>query len=195
MAGVRQFDERVALDRALDVFEARGFRATSMLDLAAGTGIQRGSLYHAYGGKEEIFLRAFREYTGRFLAGAAGALDRPGKRAALLAFFDFCIETFAAGSPSRGCLSTRTAIEAATESPRSKAAVRAMLDELETVIHDGLAVIDDGLEPAVGLRKAARLVVTTTRGIAVLERVGHGPAELREIAEDLVTSLVGAQHG
>jgi AcrR family transcriptional regulator len=190
MAGVRQFDERVALDRALDVFEARGFRATSMLDLAAGTGVQRGSLYHAYGGKEEIFLRAFQEYTDRFLAGAAEVLDRPGKRAALLAFFDYCIDTFAAGSPARGCLSTRTAVEAATESPRTEAAVRAMLDELETVVHDALAAIDDGVTPAVDLRAAARLVVTTTRGIAVMERVGHGPAELREIAASLVTSLL-----
>jgi AcrR family transcriptional regulator len=191
MAGVRQFDERVALDRALEVFQARGFRATSMLDLAAGTGVQRGSLYHAYGGKEEIFLRAFREYTGRFLAGAAEALDRPGKRAALLAFFDYCVDAFAAGSPARGCLSTRTAVEAATESPRTEAAVRAMLDELENVVHDGLAAIADGVTPAVGLRAAARLVVTTTRGLAVLERVGHGPAELREIADALVTSLLG----
>ncbi|MEU8639193.1 helix-turn-helix domain-containing protein [Amycolatopsis sp. NPDC048633] len=189
MAGVRQFDERVTLDRALDVFQARGFRATSMLDLAAGTGVQRGSLYHAYGGKEEIFLRAFGEYAARFLAGAAEALDRPDKRAALLSFFDYCVEAFAAGSPSRGCLSTRTAIEAATESPRAEAAVRAMLDELETVVHDKLSAIDDGVTPAVDLRAAARLVVTTTRGIAVMERVGHGPAELREIADALVTSL------
>ncbi|MFI5589431.1 TetR/AcrR family transcriptional regulator [Amycolatopsis sp. NPDC051758] len=191
MAGVRQFDERVALGRALDVFQARGFRATSMLDLAAGTGVQRGSLYHAYGGKEEIFVRAFQEYAGRFLAGAAEALDRPGKRAALLAFFDYCVTTFSAGSPSRGCLSTRTAIEAATESPRAEAAVRVMLDELETVVHDGLAAIDDGVTPAVAPRAAARLVVTTTRGLAVMERVGHGPADLREIADALVTSLLG----
>lgn len=192
MAGVRQFDERETLDRALDVFVTRGFRATSMLDLAAGTRVQRGSLYHAYGGKEEIFLRVFREYTGRFLAGAAAALDRPGKRAALLSFFDFCIDTFAAGSPSRGCLSTRTAVEAATDSPRAEAAVRAMLDELETVVHDALAAIDDGVEVAADLRSAARLVVTTTRGIAVMERVHHGPAELRAIADTLVTSLVGS---
>jgi TetR/AcrR family transcriptional repressor of nem operon len=190
MAGVRQFDERVTLERALDVFVARGFRETSMVDLAAGTGVQRGSLYHAYGGKEEIFLRAFREYVSRFLAGAAEALDRPGKRAALLAFFGFCVTAFTASSPPRGCLSTRTAIEAAAESPRTEAAVREMLDELETVVHNGLAAIDDGVALPVDLRAAARLVVTTTRGLAVMERVGHGPPQLREIAEALVTSLV-----
>jgi TetR/AcrR family transcriptional repressor of nem operon len=191
VAGVRQFDEREALERALDVFEDRGFGTTSMLDLAAGTGVQRGSLYHAYGGKEEIFVRAFREYTGRFLARAAEALSRPDKRSALLSFLDFCLESITAGSPSRGCLSTRTAVEAATESGRARTAVRTFLDELETVVHDGLAAIDDGAELQVDLRAAARLIVTSTRGLAVLERVGHSLPELRAIAEALVTSLLG----
>ncbi|GAA3433279.1 TetR/AcrR family transcriptional regulator [Kutzneria kofuensis] len=191
MAGVRQFDERVALGRALEVFVERGFRATSMLDLAAGTGVQRGSLYHAYGGKEEIFLRAFGEHTGRFLAGAAAALDQPTKRAALLAFFNYCIDTFTAGSPARGCLSTRTAVEAATESPKAEAAVRALLDQLETLVHDALSTVDDGVESPVDLRAAARLVVTTTRGLAVMERAQYEPDELRTIAETLVTSLFG----
>jgi hypothetical protein len=66
-----------------------------------------------------------------------------------------------------------------------------MLDELETVVHDTLAAIDDGRELAVDLRAAARLVVTTTRGLAVMERVNHDRDELREIARDLVTALAG----
>ncbi|GAA5125406.1 hypothetical protein [Pseudonocardia adelaidensis] len=123
------------------------------------------------------------------------ALDRPDKRSALLSFFDFCIETIAAGSPPPGCLSTGTAIEAATHSARVETAVRAFLDELETAVHDRPAAIDDGVVLEVDLRAAARLVVTTTRGIAVMERVGHGPAELRAIAETLVTSLVGPAPG
>lgn len=58
MAGVRQFDEQEVLGRALEIFETRGFRATSILDLAAGTGVRRGSLYHAYGDKEDACCRA-----------------------------------------------------------------------------------------------------------------------------------------
>jgi AcrR family transcriptional regulator len=190
LAGVRQFDERVALQRALEVFDEHGFAATSMLDLATGMAVQRGSLYNAYGGKEEIFVRAFGAYTSRFLAGAAAALAGTDKRSGLLSFFEFCVDTFAAPS-AHGCLSTRTAIEAATGSPRVEACVRAMLDELETVVHDTLAAIDDGRELAVDLRAAARLVVTTTRGLAVMERVNHDRDELREIARDLVTALAG----
>lgn len=191
MAGVRQFDEREVLGRALEVFETHGFRATSMLDLAAGTGVQRGSLYHAYGGKEEIFLLAFREYADRFLAGAAEALDRQDKRTALVAFFDFCIACITVGSPPCGCLSTRTAIDAASEAPRVEAAVRGLVNELENLVHDALVALDDGVRLSVETRAAARLVVVTTRGIAVLERLHYEVDELRAIAERLVTVLVG----
>lgn len=97
------------LDRALDLFTERGFRAATMPDLATATGVQRGSLYHAYGGKAEIFLLAFGELTSRFLAGAEGALDGPTKRAAVLSFLEYCIRTFAKGLPSHGCLLPATA--------------------------------------------------------------------------------------
>lgn len=191
MAGVRQFDEGQALGRALEVFGVRGFRDTSMLDLAAGTGVQRGSLYNAYGGKEELFLRVFGEHAERFLAGAARALDQPDKRGALSAFFDFCVASITVGEPSRGCLSTRTAIDAAVDSPRVSAAVRALLAALETVVYEALTRIDDGVPLRVDVRAAARLVVATTRGVAVLERVAYAPAELRAIGETLTTSMLG----
>ncbi|MCZ7153843.1 TetR/AcrR family transcriptional regulator, partial [Salmonella enterica] len=57
MAGVRQFDEGLALDKALALFWQKGYAATSMQELAAATGVQRGSLYNAYGDKETLFLR------------------------------------------------------------------------------------------------------------------------------------------
>jgi hypothetical protein len=82
-------------------------------------------------------------------------------------------------------------MEASAGSGRARTAVRAFLDELETVVHDGLAAIEDGAQLRVDLRAASRLVVATTRGLAVLERVGHSLPELGATAEALVTSLVG----
>jgi TetR/AcrR family transcriptional regulator, transcriptional repressor for nem operon len=193
MAGVRQFDEREALSLALEVFRTQGFRSTSMMDLAAGTGVQRGSLYHAYGSKEEIFLRAFAGYSEQFLVGAAQALDQPDERAALLSFFDFSIKAITVDVPSRGCLSTRTAIDASATSPRVATAVRGLLDKLEDVVYERLAATDEGASLTVDPRAAARLVVTTTRGLAVMEFAGYGRAELQDIAATLVDSLVGGR--
>ena len=94
MVGVRQFDEDEVIATALDVFWRKGLHDATMQDLAAATGVQRGSLYNAYGDKEAIFLRAFDRYTEQFLEGAGNALShgdaaaglrngrkhRPGKR-------------------------------------------------------------------------------------------------------------------
>lgn len=102
------------------------------------------------------------------------ALCAPDRRSALLAFFDHCIRSITAGTSARGCLSTRTVIDASAEVAQVETAARRFLDALEDVVHDGLAVIEDG-DLAVDLRSAARLVVTTTRGLAVMERAHHGP--------------------
>jgi TetR/AcrR family transcriptional regulator, transcriptional repressor for nem operon len=182
MAGVRQFDEREALARALDVFWDKGFGATSMLDLAKGTGVQRGSLYHAYGSKEAIFLRAFTRFSDEFLAGARSSLEHSDR---LTAFFEFCIQSITSGDPSRGCLSTRTAVDAGLDTPQVQAAVRQLLDDLEEAVFDALADTPLSVEP----RQAARLIVGMTRGLAVLERVYQDPDRLRETAHTLVVSL------
>ncbi|GAA3590527.1 helix-turn-helix domain-containing protein [Kribbella ginsengisoli] len=198
MAGVRQFDEGALVEQALGVFWEKGYRATSMLDLAAATGVQRGSLYHAYGGKEQLFRKIFSQFTAEFLAGAERALEADDPRQALTDLFDYCIASITTGTPSRGCLSTRTAVEAAE--PQVDAAVQAMLDGLEERVATMLTRTASASFSArsararsalsVPPRDAARLVVAMTRGLAVLERVYGDPARLRETAATLVTALL-----
>src|SRR5262249_22564719 len=112
MVGARQFDEQEVIATALDVFWRKGLNDATMQDLAAATGVQRGSLYNAYGDKEEIFLRAFDQYAEQFLDMAANALVVQGDAAARLHnFFDVIIANMTSGSPPRGCLTTRTALD------------------------------------------------------------------------------------
>ncbi len=83
MVGTRQFDEDALLEVALKTFWQNGFAATSMIDVAEATGVQRGSLYNAYGDKERLFLLAFERYASRFLDFVRQALsnpDRPRRR-------------------------------------------------------------------------------------------------------------------
>ncbi|UQS88546.1 TetR/AcrR family transcriptional regulator [Pseudomonas chlororaphis subsp. piscium] len=56
------------MSAVLDVFWRKGWQSTSMADLAEAAEVQRGSLYHAYGGKEALFLLAFEAYATRFWA-------------------------------------------------------------------------------------------------------------------------------
>lgn len=187
MAGVKQFDESAVMRIALDLFWQKGFAATSMPDLAEATGVQRGSLYHAYGGKDAIFLRAFEAYADRLLGLVRTALDQPEPRAALTAFFDIVIANMTSGEPPRGCLSTRTAVEAG--GPAVQDRIRRWLTEFEDTILTALnAPHMRGL--ALPPPAAAELLVTFTRGLAVMERVHHDAERLKDTAASLVRVLV-----
>jgi AcrR family transcriptional regulator len=190
MAGVRQFNEDDAFAHALDLFWRKGFRATSMLDLAEATGVQRGSLYNAYGDKEELFIRVFERYAERFVADARRALDKPDVHDALTSFFTYLIRSMTQGSPARGCLSTRTAVEFDPAAPRPREAVQGLLDKLEAAVLTVLDTRDARAQLTMPPQQAASLVVMTTRGIAVMERVYGDPKKLRQTAFALVDALV-----
>ncbi|OYX84679.1 MAG: hypothetical protein B7X99_00025 [Rhizobiales bacterium 17-65-6] len=187
MVGVRRFDEEEVLGRAEAVFRSHGYEATSMLDLSRATGVQRGSLYNAYGDKEELFLRTFARYEARFLATAAEALSAPDVRAGLAAFFDAAIANMTAG-PARGCLSTRLASEGDAPGPRVCGEVRALLLRLEQLLQDAFARAAP--PPVLPPAAAARMVITFTRGLAVMERVHGDPAALAATAADVVDLLL-----
>lgn len=189
MAGTRRFDEEEVLDQAEALFRRHGYEATSMIDLARVTGVQRGSLYNAYGDKEEILLKAFARHEARFLATAAQALSGPDMRAGLAAFFEAAIANMATG-PVRGCLTTRLAAEGDLPGPRVCAGVKGLLGRLEQTIAEAFHAADP--PPALPPAAAARLVLTFTRGLAVMERVHGDPAPLRATARDLIDLLFPA---
>ena len=75
MAGVRQFDPDEVVDRAMEVFWTRGYESTSIDDLVEATGINRGSLYNAFGDKQGLFLAAIDRYWTTFADDMVAALS------------------------------------------------------------------------------------------------------------------------
>jgi TetR/AcrR family transcriptional repressor of nem operon len=190
MAGVRQFDETVALERALDLFWKKGLAATSMQELAAATGVQRGSLYNAYGDKETLFLRVFDLYRTRFVSEIGHVLDRPTLGAALQDYFDFVIGSITRGVPTRGCLSTKTALGGDCIEEPIRRALMVLLDEQETILSERLSRPEPGTQLRLPARQAARLIITLMRGIVVMERVYQDETRLRQTAGELAFLLL-----
>jgi TetR/AcrR family transcriptional repressor of nem operon len=190
MVGVRQFDEQEVIALALDVFWRKGLHDATMQDLAAATGVQRGSLYNAYGDKESIFLRAFDQYAGQFLETAANALAEGDSAERLRNFFDVIIVNMTSGSPSRGCLTTRTALDAAISSEDVRERVQGLLNRLEQIVSQAIGSAA-GRPSTIDANRLARVVVTFTRGLAVMERAGYSRKQLKESAVTFVDALVG----
>ena len=192
----REFDQDDVLRIAFDQFWRKGVRGTSLSDIARDAGVQRGSLYNAFGSKEALFLCAYDRYAGEYLGAIQKALGSGTLRVRLAAFFDLTIKNFRSGSPPRGCPTTRGLMEVSSvegegldENARQAFAdlVARITALVQEVLSDGVARGEFKGDPEI----AALHIVTVTRGLAVLERAFGDEAQLRKIATHTVNLVLG----
>lgn len=193
MAGTRQFNEQEMLDKALKLFWAKGYSDTTMKDIAEETGVQRGSLYNAYGDKDVIFLRVFSLYRAKYVEQMLATLQAPTLRGALESFFDFAINSMTTGTPTRGCLSTKTIVGTEAPDEAIKAQVKALLDDIETALSERISRADEQDNLALDPIAAAQLIVTLTRGLVVIERTYQDKQRLQNVAYSLLSTLFKAE--
>ena len=76
MAGrKKEFTEENVLQCAAAVFMVKGYEATSTEELLQAMKINKGSLYHSFGSKRELFIRVLRFYSEKYVDGFARRLD------------------------------------------------------------------------------------------------------------------------
>jgi TetR/AcrR family transcriptional repressor of nem operon len=190
MVGTRQFDEDALLEASLKTFWQNGFAATSMIEVAEATGVQRGSLYNAYGDKERLFLLAFERYSSRFLDSVRQALSNPDPAVALTAMFKRMIANMSQGAPSRGCLTTKTALELPLAGKAIEARIRRLNQDLTALIEDALSTPAARRKLSCDPDVAADLAVTFARGLAVMERAYRNPRHLEKMSQQFVRTLL-----
>jgi len=61
----RAFDTEIALDNAMEVFWTNGYPGTSLTDLTRAMGINKSSMYKAFGNKEALFESALDRYINK----------------------------------------------------------------------------------------------------------------------------------
>ena len=114
----KSFDVEETLDRAMQLFWARGYEATSMQTLVDCTGLHRGSLYAAYGDKRALFIAALRRYDDGMRRELVSDLEaRYSPREAIRQLFLAFVAQASEPGCSRGCFLTNTALELAAHDP------------------------------------------------------------------------------
>ena len=121
----RAYDPQAAIARAAETFWKAGYAGTSLDDLVEATGINRPSLYAAFGDKRDLYLKTLEHYReeGRALARHALA-GEPALRVFLKRFYGHALALYLEGGP-RGCYTIGTASTVAAVDD----AVRAFLAE------------------------------------------------------------------
>ena len=72
----RAYDPEVALNRAIGAFWNAGYSGTSLDDLAAATGMNRPSLYAAFGDKHALYVKALEHYWQMSYAAMREAIEQ-----------------------------------------------------------------------------------------------------------------------
>lgn len=115
MARSREFDDATVVRAARDVFWEHGYASTSLAQLQAATGLNKSSLYQAYGSKRGLFGRALQNYLYDVIDPLLGPLESAGAGVGeLVAYFsqlERLFATEAAPVATRGCLMLNTAME------------------------------------------------------------------------------------
>ncbi|QIC71722.1 MULTISPECIES: TetR/AcrR family transcriptional regulator [Acinetobacter] len=190
MSGIRKFDEQQLLGTVLDLFWKNGWQATSLNDISKETGIQRGSLYNAYKGKDELFLLAYDIYIERFIKSVESNMVGDTLKDIINGLFKAAIDNMTGGEKPKGCLTTKILIEIDLTNELIQGKISSFvtdMTEIITLILSNPKFVDELRLPP---KDAAELIFTFLRGIAVMEKHHKDPKKLLSICDSLVSVIV-----
>jgi len=174
MARSKAFNEEEVLDKAVAVFWAKGYEATSMQDLVEAMGIQRGSLYATFGSKQKLFLQSLERYGKVVVKQFLDILEsKPSAIESIELFFAQLVEHLLTAGPLRSCLVTNSAIERGLRDEATKQQVLHLLNALEMGFYKTLerAQKNGEISTEHDLNKLANFLTSNMQGLLVMGKV------------------------
>jgi AcrR family transcriptional regulator len=185
MGRPRQFDADEALDRAVQVFWRQGYEGAALSDLTEAMGINRPSMYAAFGNKEELFRKAFQRYNDSTASYMSRALDEPTAREVAAAVLRGAIEAVTNKDRPKGCMAVQAALATSTggEPVRQRLADWRVAGEAALRRRFQTAKTAGDLPADADTADLARYLCVLTYGIAVEATGGVAKAKLKRTAD------------
>jgi TetR/AcrR family transcriptional regulator, copper-responsive repressor len=191
----RAYEPDVALGKALDLFRKDGFAATSLDDLSAATGMNRPSLYGAFGDKRELFIKSYRRYRDDARAAMADIFrSELPIRQRLGRIYAVALDIYLSGEAGpRGCFTVMTAASEAVADPDIRAMVLEGLAEMDKAFAACFRLakekgeLSDNADPVA----LAQIASATIHTIAVRARARTPRAELEAIVNGAIDVMCG----
>ncbi|WP_444885193.1 TetR/AcrR family transcriptional regulator [Microbulbifer sp. PSTR4-B] len=196
MAGRKlEFDKPSALDAAMRVFWKKGYVGTSLADLTGAMGINKPSLYSAFGNKEALFVRALHQYLEKHAKDRLAYLNDDNLKLTqrISGFLLASVRGQLADETPKGCYLAQGLSETAGEG-LPEAAIQA----LKAADEENMRLLvrffqSDAESQRFGLdrqaEKVALYLVTLLHGTASLSRSGRSKTELEGVLEFALRGL------
>ncbi|MBH5399437.1 TetR/AcrR family transcriptional regulator [Bradyrhizobium sp. CNPSo 4010] len=192
----RAYEPDIALGKALDLFRTQGFAATSLDDLSAATGMNRPSLYGAFGDKRELYIKSYQRYRDQAAAAMVAIFrEETPLRQRLERIYAAALDIYLSGDTGpRGCFTVVTAASEAVGDP-----------EIRAMVLDGLTGLDKAFASCFRRAKEkgelperadpvalAQIASATIHTIAIRSRARVPRKELEAIVKGAIDVMVGA---
>ncbi|MGB3492858.1 MAG: TetR/AcrR family transcriptional regulator [Elainellaceae cyanobacterium] len=169
----KQFDTEIVLGKAMEVFWAHGYEATSLSELLKNMGIGKKSLYDTFGNKQSLFLKALEHYANVTLRDIRDRLAVEGSPLANLKRLLREWQEMHSQPGSCGCMLGTNIADFNTNDEAIAKIMRAYLQQLEDAFAANLsrAQAAGEISPEANPRNLACLLLCATQGLALLGRV------------------------
>ncbi len=181
----KQFDPEIALDKAMQLFWAKGYAATGLNELVEAMEIGRKSLYDTFGNKRTLYIKALDRYSQTIVSDIHRGLnnpDRPALENVRAVMRDIAAMNSKPMSP--GCLLGVSMAQFRTDDAEMAAVLRKHMQRVERAYYKAFAKAQaqGDLKPTTNVRNLARLFMSTHQGLTLIGRV----TETQEVPRGIV---------
>lgn len=184
----KHIGRQTLLDRATELFRAKGYSATSIDEIVKACGITKGSLYHHFSSKEALVLAAMDQVHAHFSTHVFSLiLTAEPPRNTQLAAFNQAVETFFLSNPD-GCLLANLSLEIGVANTVFAERIRRFFDDWRACY---LAVFQQGFPPDLATMHAED-AIARVHGCILMHRIDGNIAPLRRQHQHLLDLLASA---
>jgi AcrR family transcriptional regulator len=189
----RQYDEDSVLQAAGQVFWTKGYSATSLDDLSAAMGMNRPSIYRAFGDKQAVYRKALLQFCqGMEAAFEQTMLAEDDISKALGNFYRDALAMYTSGEQAKGCMVMSTAVAAAISHPEIQGDLLNVIRDLDKKMVTRLKQAKDAGQLGSSFDVIGRAAVAQglLHSISLRARAGESQGQLRRMIKSGVEMIV-----
>jgi TetR/AcrR family transcriptional repressor of nem operon len=179
------FDEAAVLDKAVDLFWKQGYEATNLEQLLAAMGMGKGSMYHNFGNKREVFKMALNRFMANFGTWLETEIAKAKDPIAFVMKFFRDISMQGVGEHKKGCFLGNTVAELACIDPRLEKVAVDHLEKIENTFYKYIRAAQDSgkIKSKDDARLIARHLINLWNGINITRRMYPNSKDLMPLIE------------
>jgi AcrR family transcriptional regulator len=188
------YDEEAALKAAGAVFWAKGFSGTSLDDLSDAMGMNRPSIYRAFGDKEDIYRQALNRFGGIMDEAFQQSLAKEQDiRKGLKKFYYRALDVYSSDDIPLGCMLWSTAPAATLIHPEVQTDLLNAIKHIDALMLQRLkqAIKQEQISNTIDAKSLSKILQALLHSISIRVRAGESISSLKRFIDASLQLMLG----